>query len=294
MKNIQEKFKVSKHPEVFQIELTNYCNLDCSICPHRLITRKKGFMNFKLLKIIVDRDLINKTIGIHILGESLLHQQAVKFIEYLSDHNISVELATNATVLTPELSRKLIKAGLKRIWFSFDGGNKKSYESIRKGANYDKVVENIKEFLKTNKESRKPVHTIIQMVDCNKSKQEKREFLKNWKGLGANEIKIKFLDSWAGTLFDKQVEMPKEKRYPCEEPFKRVAILYNGDVVPCCRDWNGSYVYGNLHKNSLAEIWKSKKVKELRRQMIKNDYKNLPCKTCKEWNIPMNRLIIKK
>lgn len=294
MKNIQKKFKVSKHPEIFQIELTNYCNLDCLICPHKLMTRKKGYMDYKLLKTIVNRDLINKTIAIHILGESLLHQQVVKFIKYLSNHNISVELATNATVLTPDLSKNLIKAELKRIWFSFDGGNKKSYESIRKGANYDKVAKNIKEFLKINEALGKPVDTIIQMVDYDKNKREKQDFINNWEGFGANEIKIKFLDSWAGTLFDKQVEMPKEKRYPCEEPFKRVAILYNGDVVPCCRDWNGSYVYGNLYKNSLAKIWKSRKVKELRSQMIKNDYKNLPCKTCKEWNIPMNRLIIKK
>lgn len=294
MKNIQKKFKASKHPEIFQIELTNYCNLDCLICPHKLMTRKKGFMNFRLLKIIIDRDLINKTIGIHILGESLLHQQAVKFIKYLTNHNISVELATNATILTPRLSRKLIKAGLKRIWFSFDGGNKNSYENIRKGANYDKVVKNIKEFLKINAGLGKPVDTIIQMVDYDKNKREKQDFINNWEGFGANEIKIKFLDSWAGTLFNKQVKMPKEKRYPCQEPFKRVAILYNGDVVPCCRDWNGTYVYGNLYKNSLAKIWKSRKVRELRRQMIENIYKNLPCKTCKEWNIPMNRLIIKK
>ena len=45
---------------------------------------------------------------------------------------------------------------------------------------------------------------------------------------------------------------------------------------------------------SVHQIWKSKKIRELRRQMIENDYKDLPCKTCKEWNIPMNRLIIKK
>ncbi|MFH1462062.1 MAG: radical SAM/SPASM domain-containing protein [bacterium] len=294
MKSIQKIIKIVKHPEIFQIELTNHCNLDCLICPHRLITRKKGLMDFELLKIIVNRDLINKTIGIHILGESLLHPQATKFVKYLSDNDISVELATNATVLTPKLSKELIKAGLKRIWFSFDGGNKQAYEKIRQGANYEKVIKNIKDFLRINQKLGKSVYTIIQMVNYNKSKQEKQEFLKNWKGLGVNEIKIKFLDSWAGTFFNKQVKNPKGKRYPCKEPFERVAVLYNGNVIPCCRDWNGSYVYGNLYKNSLAKIWKGKKVRELRRQMIENDYKDLPCKTCKEWNIPMNRLIIKK
>ncbi len=294
MKSIQKKPKILKHPKIFQIELTNYCNLDCSICPHRIMTREKGFMKFKLLKTIIERDLINKTLGIHILGESLLHPQVVKFVEYLSDRKISVELATNATILTKKFSKDLIRAGLKRIWFSFDGGNKQSYENIRKGANYDKVVENIKNFLRINKELKKPVHTIIQMVDYNKSKKEKQEFFKNWKGFDVDEIKIKFLDSWAGTLFKNQVKAPEKKRYPCEEPFKRVAVLYNGDVVPCCRDWNGLYVYGNLYKNNLAEIWKNKKVKELRRQMIQNDYIDLPCKTCKEWNIPMNRSITKK
>ena len=132
------------------------------------------------------------------------------------------------------------------------------------------------------------------MVDFNKGGKEKKRFLSKWSGSGTNDVKIKFLDSWAGTLFSKLMPIPKENRYPCEEPWKRVAVLWNGDVVPCCRDWNGFYVYGNLHNNSLREIWEGEKVKELRRQMLKNAYKCLPCKTCKEWNIPMNRLIVNK
>jgi len=290
-----KNLKPAEIPEIFQLELTNVCNLDCTICPHSLMKRKKGYLRFDLLKKIVKRDAVNtKIIGLHLLGESLLHPQINEIVEYLKQHGINSELATNATVLTKSLSERLIKSGLKTIWFSFDGSAKEEYESIRRGANFSKVVKNIKTFLEINKEYGNNVHTIIQMVDLRKSEAEKERFYKFWQKSGASEVKVKFLDSWAGTLFNDLISSPDEKRVPCEEPWKRVAILYNGDVVPCCRDWNGQYIYGNLNKQSLAEVWNSDRVASLRKEMLTGRYASEPCKSCKEWFIPMNRMISQK
>lgn len=294
MKNTNS-LKSVELPEIFQLELTNVCNLNCTICPHSMMKRPQGYISFDLIKKIVERDVGNTNIiGLHLLGESLLHPQFVEIVEYLGKHGIDAELATNAIVLTKELTERIVKSGIKTIWFSFDGSTKEEYESIRRGADFDKVVKNIRQFLEINKKNGNKVHTIVQMVNVQKTATEKKDFIKFWQDSGATEVKVKFLDSWAGTLFNDIISQPKQKRTPCEEPWKRVAVLYNGDVVPCCRDWNGACVYGNLNKNSLLEIWNGEIVAGLRKEMLINKYKSEPCKSCKEWHIPMNRMIHKK
>jgi hypothetical protein len=42
----------------------------------------------------------------------------------------------------------------------------------------------------------------------------------------------------------------------CEARIRMIA-LNNGDVVPCCFDYNSSVIFGNLFKQSVQEIWLS-------------------------------------
>ena len=41
-----------------------------------------------------------------------------------------VELITNGTLLTEELSMQLVKAGLDKLWFSIDGAKPESYSDV--------------------------------------------------------------------------------------------------------------------------------------------------------------------
>ena len=73
-------------------------------------------------------------------------------------------ISTNATILTEESSRRLIQAGLDYIIFAFDGATKATYEKYRKGAEFEKVRENILGFLKVKKELKSKIFCIVQMV----------------------------------------------------------------------------------------------------------------------------------
>jgi radical SAM protein with 4Fe4S-binding SPASM domain len=121
-----------------------------------------------------------------------------------------------------------------------------------------------------------------------------KDFVKEFPGKGL--LKRKFLDSWAGQHlagYDIFAQPVPEVRTPCAEPFNRVAVLVNGDVVPCCRDARGKYIYGNLTNERLDQIWNSERVVKLRQLMIDSLHDQLPepCRTCREWHIPMDRHI---
>jgi radical SAM protein with 4Fe4S-binding SPASM domain len=59
-------------------------------------------------------------------------------------------------------------------------------------------------------------------------------------------------------------------------------ITWDGKVVPCCFDKDASHQLGNLHEQSLEEIWQSKRYQQFRSALV-NDRKNIDiCANCSE------------
>ncbi len=67
----------------------------------------------------------------------------------------------------------------------------------------------------------------------------------------------------------------------CEHPFYHMNILFNGDVILCCHDWNRATVVGNVGTNSLREIWNSERMSQVRRLIMRKRYQQISsCKEC--------------
>ena len=140
------------------IEVTNNCNALCLFCP-RDKTPETGFMNFETFVKTVERaEEDNSPPIIHIcgLGEPLLHPEIIKFVKYLTDKHIFSRITTNASLLTPEMSRDLLKAGLKELRVSVSGIDE-SYNQIHK-LNFSNVKQNLKYFLK---QARKKINVVL-------------------------------------------------------------------------------------------------------------------------------------
>jgi MoaA/NifB/PqqE/SkfB family radical SAM enzyme len=58
------------------------------------------------------------------------------------------------------------------------------------------------------------------------------------------------------------------------------AVLYNGDVVLCCVDYDGNTVVGNIKDSSLLEIFKSPELKEIMEGFQTNRLIHPYCKRC--------------
>ena len=59
---------------------------------------------------------------------------------------------TNASLLFPETSRKIINAGLDKMKISFYGTDEESYNTTMRGLNFKVTFQNIKDFLRIRKE----------------------------------------------------------------------------------------------------------------------------------------------
>ena len=77
-----------------------------------------------------------------------------------------------------------------------------------------------------------------------------------------------------------------DRKSPCYIPFGALYVDYNGSVMPCCNlrsdiKEHEKYIMGDAKHESLAEIFTSKRMVNLRRMLLGNDKKPAPCDTCK-------------
>ncbi|MFW6139871.1 MAG: radical SAM/SPASM domain-containing protein [Acidobacteriota bacterium] len=265
------------------IEATSRCNFRCIMCPNKDLEKQdKGFMEFDDYKKIMDeaKDFIFD-INLAHRGESLLHPHLCEMIHYAHEREIYTKLHTNGSLLTKELSHKIVNSGLDRLSFSFDGFKKETYEKIRVGGNFNQTVSNIKQFLEVKKSlhSKKP-YTVIEVINFDQFssaelEKEKEKFLNQFKGLPLNSFVTKELHNWAGEI---EKERKKEKYSKCPFPWNAMIIFWNGDVVPCTQDFFGHYKVGNIKDKSLKEIWNSRQMNKLREKLAEKNINDL--KTC--------------
>lgn len=266
------------------IEVHSDCNLKCVMCPNKDLDKtQRGAMDWDVFKKVIDeaKDFIFDLTLNH-RGESLLHPDAVKFIKYASDRIKFTKLHTNGVFLNKDTISGIVESNLKRISFSFDGFEKEGYEKIRIGADFDEVVNNIKNLLVFRNKSKKKYPIVaIEVIELNKSqvkKEKRKKFIKEFKKLGLNELVLKKPHNWAGYISTKY----KKKKYaPCTFLWNATLILWNGDVSPCSQDFFAKYIIGNVREKNIQEIWNDEPIKKLRKGLINKEYEDFPaCKNC--------------
>ena len=65
----------------------------------------------------------------------------------------------------------------------------------------------------------------------------------------------------------------------CPEPFRKVMILQNGDVIICCPQWLPA-VIGNVLEQDIKDIWAGEKANIIRQTILDGSYKYCDKKVC--------------
>ena len=216
-------------------------------------------------------------------GEPLLHPKLPEFIKYAKEKGIlETIINTNATNLNEKMAEKLINAGLDLIIYSFDGGSKNTYEKMRPGRfkknNFDDVYRNIQNLHKVKKKlSSKLPYTKIQMILTKETSKEVDSFFSLFsnyvddvtttpyserggelKDLNEKELKtyndiLKKNNLPKGTHYIKSIFgkiMVSNGRIPCEQPYQRLLVTFEGKVAMCCYDWGAKHPVGFVNKKS--------------------------------------------
>ena len=125
------------------VDITNKCNLKCMMCANRCDPSRNIEMPVEVFKKIAEQTFpYAQKIWLSCSYESLMHSEFNKIMGYL-DTECETTLITNGTLLNEDNIELIIESGMDWIFISFDGAKKETFDKIRNGARFEKVLSNI-------------------------------------------------------------------------------------------------------------------------------------------------------
>ena len=262
------------------IEITNYCNLNCSFCSKD--NRIKHEMTIEEFKHIVNEiEDYTDSIYLHVKGEPLLHTNLDEILSICDENNLKVRITTNGTLLEKKKDI-LLNHNIKQINISLHSENNQPnyfetvFNTCDELSKKTAIVYRIWTLsnLKLDKISTKIVDKITRHYNLPTDIVNKI----------INDKNIKISDN---IYLDKdfEFEWPKIKEDKktigtCLGTRTHIAILSNGDVVPCCLDSNAVIKLGNLHQDTLQDIINSDLFQNIRTGFQNNKVICSLCQSC--------------
>lgn len=283
---------LAKFPYYVDVEATNNCNYDCLFCSRQMMKRPIGYIDMDVFKKIVD-EISNYDCGLRFSrwGEPLLHPKIFDMVKYANERGVLTFVSTNGFLLNESMLEKVFQSGLDTIRFSFQGVTREGYKLMRNtkdAKQYDIVCGNIERLVK-ERDKRKSDRPFIIMntTITDETEDEVREFKEHW---GEIVDKVEVGNTTFSMLEGEGLErvkdlIPKEsfeRTYTkCAEILLKLSIDCNGDITPCCGDYDKFLTVGNVKEMSLLEAWNSDKINELR-EMVSYAMRHGELELCKK------------
>ncbi len=255
------------HPEV-RYEVTDNCNASCIMCPRdeHKDGRAHGIMNQEQYEKSIDEVVLlgAKQIVLTGFGEPMLDKNLERKIAYANDKGLSTYFITNGSVLTSKRARGILEAGLSEMRVSFYGMRTETYNAVMQGLDFNRTKKGLMEFINLRNELKVKTKIQISYLVLPENESDKEEFKKFWEPL------VEAIEIWKphnfgdGRDYRERLESVEIKQ-TCGRPENGpLQIQWNGEVIPCCYDYNNKIILGNAFETPVLEILNGTKYRLLR------------------------------
>jgi radical SAM protein with 4Fe4S-binding SPASM domain len=275
-------------PYYYLIDICNACNLRCPLCATGVgaLGRTQGSMSFEEYRAIFDkvkRDALVVSLYNH--GEPFLNKDVFDIIEYTAQNNVGSQVSSNFNWPMLIDPRDIVNSGLEYVTVSLDGVSQESYEKYRVGGEIAQVIDNMRGLLAAREAlgSRTPFveWQFIVFQHNEHEMDEARELAEKWgvdllrfvapgvppEMMDDPELRAKWMPR--DPLFsERNPEEAADRGYvydrTCFYLYRSMAIYYGGGVTPCCFSHDQKDDFGNIHEQSVAEIWNNDRYRSAR------------------------------
>ena len=292
------------HPTNVMIELGNVCNLHCSMCPREHEYGKLmdvGFMPLEKAQQIIDQIYpYLDSCGLTGLGETFLYPHLLEIVKYIKSkkRSIIITVSTNAHFHGFQEAIEPVLPYIDNIQFSVDGIGE-TYNSVRKGADFNVLKENMRFVLQNGKNVVCMINCVVmpenfmQMADIVSFGHEMGIRYVNFNCMSIASQPMadrKYYEFFTSRGFLKEVEEMKRKSscykgmevvgpdYPsnaefhdCSFPWEYPYITWDGYYVPCCgKPFPKLLNFGNVFSDGVMNVLNSTEAQNFRRLWQKN------------------------
>jgi hypothetical protein len=284
---------MSGFPAFIEFQTLSQCNARCQVCPMEWTAAAlpQGRMSDDLLQRVLRELEANRetlsSVEPYLNNEPFLD---TRFLSVLRDvrrwYGGNVEVSTNASLLTPDMSRAIVQERLVSDFrFSVFGASKETHERIMRRLSWDVVRRNIDNFLDEWQRASRPIRARIVFVEnpLLHAPDEAERVRALWAHTGLDITIWRQLDRLGNVSLAINRPIHSGKIVGCKMGYMRdrVAVLYNGDVVLCCQDWSRNHILGNIVDGSIAAVWRSATRENLYRQIYAGESEpGLACFNC--------------
>ena len=127
----------NQFPHFVDWAITEKCNLSCRHCRGMA---EEGLSTERAKKLIAEIAELKPGWVIIEGGEPLLRQDLFELLGLMQQKQLEVHMITNGMLLSPQILTTLNQLGVK-VMISIDGATQATYEAIRHGANFERVVQ---------------------------------------------------------------------------------------------------------------------------------------------------------
>jgi radical SAM protein with 4Fe4S-binding SPASM domain len=306
--------KVPALPVEIDIEPSNTCNFKCGHCQVTYWDKKPAALTLDTFIQILDRIPHAARVKLQGMGEPLLNKNLIPMLQAGEKRGLQMFFHTNGSIGDPEKAAQLVQLKNTHIIYSVDGATAETFERVRPGSRFERIVENILTLTKLRDIKSKLLVSAWTVITQN-NVQELAQIVRLAKQLGLTQIVIQpQLTNWGkdkmlvhtdeiqveteSDLFTTQLAEAQAiataeginlavnqsnrftRQSPCACAWNSTYIAANGDVVPCSVIADADIVkMGNVFETDFKEIWNSPAYQSLREQITNHDLPEY-CKHC--------------
>lgn len=294
-----KKYILKSKPTNIQLVLFNKCNSNCIMCNQ---TKERYVLSNKYIKEITDEYLQYLDILLWQGGEVFLYDKFIDIVKQISKYKrINQQIITNAQIFSSDIIKEITSIPNIKLIISVDGVRKETYEKIRIGSDFNKLIKNIellnkyKQKYKSNittninfvilKENCKEILEIVAFAkkydfcsitfnECIATKKyapkftkEEKEYINKQLQMAiayATKNNIRITIQYANNKLSKQ---SKENILVCKMPFNKL-LLENGNLFApectCLKKQN----YVKKEYLNIEKIWNSKLMQSYRKHIL--------------------------
>ncbi len=232
-------------------------------------------------------------------GEPMLNKNFFTMAKRLKTLCGFMKTTTNGSVLTNSNMEKLLDSGVDLVVISLDGDSIEENDSIRVGADGEKILHSIKHLISKKVEKNSPMQIRISSVIIPQTLEEThnppkpRKYITDFLGDLCQfvEFKTHYSQVWPGMAHLITLKQPRPTNNFCDNVVSTVTIRWDGTVVPCCYDLTTISPMGNILDEDLETIWNNYRYQKLREDILAFEPPRL-CQGCMEL-YPQNFMVKK-
>jgi len=294
-----ESFR-GREPVVYNIETTNACNMRCEMCPRTtMMTRPIETMKPTVFKSIIDQlkpftseqlerwdkfctenygikkddmsenhfflYVIPRVIVLHGYGDPLLDKNMPQYVQWMSEKGLESYFSCNPANINMERTIETFENGLGYVKYSIESVDDLRHKEVRgQASNFTESYKNILKLLELKAQRNYTTEIVITMINLNKPWQED-EFERLKEAFDGCDVYV-YLKSQDQQWYEDNKQQTKSIHWIefCQFPWTSMTVKSNGECAECVEDFNNEIILGDVHDETLVDIWNGEKYAKFR------------------------------